>query len=429
MLGTAAVRSLFSRSGGIGRAFSNRNFRIWTAGNVFSLIGTWIQRVAVGWLTWELTRSGAWLGLIAAAEFLPSIFAGPLGGAIADRVDRVKLTRICQILLAFQAVALGVLTLTGQITPELLFLLTLFFGIVTAFGQPSRLSLITVLVRREDISAAVAINSVMWNGARFIGPAIAGGLIVWVGIGWTFLFKAATVLSFLFAITLLTLPPMEQKPRTVSMWREIAEGFAYAFRHPAIGPLLLLLVAGSVFARPFAELLPGFADAVFGRGAEGLALLTSATGLGAVIGGVWLGQRGRLTGQTGISILSTLLLSLGLLAFCATDWFWIGAASLVVAGFGMVVHGVTTQSLIQHACEPAMLGRVLSIYGLSFRAGPALGAIMMGAASEFIGLRIPVAIGAVLCIVVWVWALRRRRAMAAILERSEAGSGTVSAGS
>ncbi len=419
MLGSATLRSLFSRSGGIARAFSNRNFRIWTSGNVFSLIGTWIQRVAVGWLTWELTHSGAWLGLIAAAEFLPSIFAGPLGGAVADRVDKINLTRICQILLAFQAVALGVLTLSDTITPEILFLLTLFFGIVTAFGQPSRLSLITVLVRREDISAAVAINSVMWNGARFVGPVIAGGLIVWVGVGWTFIVKAVTVASFLFAITLLRLPPLENKRPTVSMWREIAEGFAYVFRHPAIGPLLLLLVAGSVFARPFAELLPGFADAVFGRGAEGLAILTSATGLGAVIGGIWLGQRGRITGQTHLSIFSTLLMSLALIAFCATEWFWVGAASLVVVGFGMVVHGVTTQSLIQHACDPAMLGRTLSIYGLSFRAGPALGAIVMGAASEWVGLRIPVAAGAVLCVGAWWWAERRRRPMAAILEAGD----------
>lgn len=416
MIRSTGFRSVFSRTGGIGRAFTNRNFRIWTAGNVFSLIGTWIQRVAVGWLTWELTKSGAWLGLIAAAEFLPSIFAGPLGGAVADRVDKINLTRICQTILAFQAAALGALTLSGGITPEILFLLTLLFGIVTAFNQPSRLSLIAVLVRREDISAAVAINSVMWNGARFVGPAIAGGLILWVGVGWTFVVKAVTVLVFLFAIALLRLPPMTSKPPTVSMWREIAEGFVYVFRHPAIGPLLLVLVAGSVFARPFAELLPGFADAVFGHGADGLAILTSATGLGAMIGGIWLGQRGRLAGQTSLAITSTLLLSLGLLAFCATDIFWFGAASLVLAGFGMVVNGVTTQSLIQHSCDPAMLGRTLSIYGLSFRAGPALGAILMGAASEVVGLRIPVAAGAVLCIGVWMWALTRREPMAAVLE-------------
>lgn len=419
MIGTAALRALFSRSGGIGRAFSNRNFRIWTTGNVFSLIGTWIQRVAVGWLTWELTKSGAWLGLMASAEFLPSIFAGPLGGAVADRVDKINLTRICQILLGIQAFVLGGLTLADSITPEILFLLTLVFGIVTAFNQPSRLSLIAVLVRREDISAAVAINSIMWNGARFVGPAIAGGLIVWVGVGWTFMVKAATILIFLFSISLLRLPPVPSKQSTVSMWREITEGFAYVFRHPAIGPLLLVLVAGSVFARPFAELLPGFADAVFGHGADGLAILTSATGLGAMIGGIWLGQRGRLGGQTGISITSTLLLSLGLLGFCATDVFWIGAASLVVAGFGMVVHGVTTQSLIQHACDPAMLGRTLSIYGLSFRAGPALGAIVMGAASDFVGLRAPVAVGAVLCIAVWAWAITRRESLAGMLEATE----------
>ena len=412
----ALLASLAARSGGIARAFSNRNYRIWTAGNALSLLGTWVQVVAVKWLAWELTHSGTWLGLIAAAEFLPSIFAGPLGGVVADRVDRLNLTRICQVLIAVQALTLGALTLWGLMTPELLFLLTLFFGVVTAFNQPARLSLVASLVRREDIAAAVAVNSVLWNSARFIGPMIAGVLIVTVGPGWAILAKAATVLIFLFTITLIRLPPAPARAKDVGMLREIAEGFSYVFRHEAIRSLLLLLVIGAVFARPFAELLPGFADAVFERGAGGLALLTSAIGLGAMAGGIWLGQRGRLTGQTRITVWNTLVLSLSLLMFTATGWFWLGMVSLAVAGFGMVVGGVTTQSLIQVATDPAVLGRVLSIYGLSFRAGPALGALIMGAASEALGLRLPVAAGAVICLLAWYWAHRRRHAIERALE-------------
>ncbi len=425
MIRPAALAASFLRSGGIARAFRNRNYRIWTAGNALSLVGTWIQRVTVGWLAWELTHSGTWLGLIAAAEFLPSIFAGPLGGAVADRLDRLNLTRICQTLLMLQALALGALTLAEMMTPEVLFLLTLFFGVVTAFNQPARLSLVAVLVRRDDISAAVAVNSVLWNGSRFIGPMIAGALIVGVGPGWTFMVKAATVLVFLFSIALIRLPPNPPRKAQIGMMREIAEGFRYVFRHRAIGSLLLLLVMGAVFARPFAELLPGFADVVFGRGAEGLALLTSATGLGATIGGVWLGQRGRLAGQTRITIWSTLVLSIALLLFTATNWFWLGNLAVAIAGFGMVVSGITTQSLLQTATDPAMLARVLSIYGLSFRAGPALGALLMGAASEAIGLRLPVAIGAALCILAWYWAHRHRREIESVLEKSNP-SGAVS---
>ena len=410
------LTSLISRSGGIARALSNRNYRIYTAGNSVSLVGTWIQRVAVGWLTWELTKSGTWLGVVAAAEFLPSVLVGPLGGAVADRMDRLEQTRLCQILLMIQAAVLGAVTIAGLVTPEILVVLTLFFGAVTGFNQPARLSLVASLVRREDVAAAVALNSVLWNGSRVLGPIIAGLLIIWIGPGWSFIVKALTVLSFLFAITLIKLPPAPARTQQTGMWAEIVEGFAYVFRNRAIGSLLVLLIVSAVFARPFTELLPGFADVVFGRGAEGLALLTSAIGVGATGGGRWLGQRGRLAGQTRITIWNTVLLSVALLAFTATGSFVLGLAALMVAGFGMVVGGVTTQSLLQTATDPKMLGRVLSIYGLSFRAGPALGALVMGAASEFLGLRIPVAIGAAICIVACYWAFLRRGEIETALE-------------
>src|SRR5690606_13937562 len=331
------------RNGGIARAFSNRNYRIYTSGNAVSLIGTWVQRVATGWLTWELTQSGTWLGLVAAAEFFPSVFANPLGGAIADRVDRLQLTWICQSLLALQAAALGVLTLMGLMTPELLFVLTVFLGVVTAFNQPARLSLVPSLVRREDISAAVAVNSVLWNGARFVGPTVAGVLIVGIGVGWAFLVNALSYAAFLLAIQFIHLPSLPAKAKTMGMGREIMEGFAYVLHHKGIGPLILLLVLSSVTARPFAEMLPGFADDVFGRGADALAMLTAATGFGAVVGGVWLGQAGRSTGLTRLTVWNVLLLALAILAFAATDWLPLALVSVAVAGFAMVASGVATQ--------------------------------------------------------------------------------------
>jgi len=412
------LAGLMLRNGGIARAFSNRNYRIYTSGNAVSLIGTWVQRVATGWLTWELTQSGTWLGLVAAAEFFPSVFANPLGGAIADRVDRLQLTWICQSLLALQAAALGVLTLMGLMTPELLFVLTVFLGVVTAFNQPARLSLVPSLVRREDISAAVAVNSVLWNGARFVGPAVAGVLIVGIGVGWAFLVNALSYAAFLLAIQFIHLPPLPAKAKTMGMGREIMEGFAYVLHHKGIGPLILLLVLSSVTARPFAEMLPGFADDVFGRGADALAMLTAATGFGAVVGGVWLGQAGRSTGLTRLTVWNVLLLALAILAFAATDWLPLALVSVAVAGFAMVASGVATQSQIQSSTDPAMLGRVLSIYGLTFRAGPAIGALAIGGLSEAFGLRLPVAGGAAICILGWLWAHARRHQIEAYLEAS-----------
>lgn len=413
---SSALASLVLRSGGIGRALGNRNYRIWTGGNAVSLVGTWVQRVAVGWLTWELTKSGTWLGIVAAAEFLPAILVSPLGGAAADRMDRMAQTRICQILLTVQSLLLGMLTIWQMVTPEILAVATLIYGVLTAFNQPARLSLVAALVRREDIAAAVAINSILWNGSRIIGPVIAGFLILWIGAGWSFLVNAASTIAFLFAIALIRLPPVTPRTKTAGMLSEVVEGFSYVLHHRAIGSLMVLLMIGSIFTRPFTELFPGFADAVFGRGADGLALLNAAVGVGATVGGIWLGQRGRVAGQTRIAIWTTLLLSVALLAFAATDIFPLALIALVVAGFGMVVGGITSQSLLQTASDPAMLGRVLSLYGLTFRAGPALGAVMMGTASEWLGLRLPVAIGAALCILAWYWAHLRRKEMEATLE-------------
>lgn len=412
------IAGLMLRNGGIARAFSNRNYRIYTSGNFVSLIGTWVQRVATGWLTWDLTQSGTWLGLIAAAEFFPSVFANPLGGAIADRVDRLQLTRICQSLLAMQALVLGVLTVMGLMTPELLFALTVFLGVVTAFNQPARLSLVPSLVRREDISAAVAVNSVLWNGARFVGPVVSGILIVGIGVGWAFLVNALSYVAFLVAIHFVQLPALPLKAKQTSMVQEIAEGFGYVMHHKGVGPLMLLLMLSSVTARPFAEMLPGFADHVFGRGADALAMLTAATGLGAVVGGVWLGQAGKSTGLTRLTIWNVLLLAIAIVAFSATAWLPFALIAVAVAGFAMVVSGVTTQSQIQSSTDPAMLGRVLSIYGLTFRAGPAVGALIIGGLSEAFGLRLPVAGGAAICILGWLWAFRRRREMEAHLEAS-----------
>lgn len=401
------------RTFGAVRVFRNRAYRIYTQGNSISLIGTWVQRVATGWLVWELTHSGAWLGIIAAADLLPSIIMGPIGGAAADRMDRFRLIQIAQIIMAIQAFVLGFFTLAGWVDIWMLLALTIVHGVVVSLNQPARLSMVRSLVQPEDMPPAIAINSVLWNSARFVGPACAGLLIVSFDIGWAFIVNGVSYLAFIYTMHLLrNNVPRGSTGAGGPMLRQIAEGFAYVRRHHGIAPIIGLLFVGSIFARPFAELLPGFADAVFGLGAEGLAMLTSATGIGAVIGGLWLSQAAKFGRLTMLSIHSNLALSLALLLLCWTDSFAVGLIATALAGLCMTVNGVSTQSLLQYACEPAMLGRVLSIYGLSFRAGPALGALLMGAASEWFGLQIPVAVGALVCICAWAWVLRRQRAIA-----------------
>lgn len=406
-----------AHTGGVGRAFSNPNYRVYQTGNGFSLIGTWVQRLAVGWLAWELTHSGAWLGAIAAAELAPSILMGPVGGAVADRISRVGLLRTTQSLLCLTAVAMAVCTLAGVMTPWLLLALNVLAGAVVSFGQPARLSMVRSLVRPGDLPAAVATNSILWNTARFIGPAVAGVLISQVGVGWAFAFNAVTYLAFLLALQRLNLPrPVSAARKRTSILEDMREGVAYAARHPGVGPILLLLIVNAVTVRPYVELLPGFSDVVFGRGVDGLAMLTAAVGVGAIVAGFWVSGRTGFEGLTRLAIDAVLVLALSAMLFAATHSFWVGMLGAMLSGGAMVVSGVAMQSLIQNATETGVLSRVLSLYGLSFRAGPASGALLMGVASEFVGLQAPVVAGAILCVVGWFWARTRMGRIAAAVE-------------
>lgn len=416
--GPAGKRTI-SSIGLIVRALRNPNYAVYVAGNSVSLIGTWMQRIGVGWLTWELTHSHAWLGLVAFADLFPSVFFGPIGGAIADRFDRLRIILTSQTLAMCQAATLFLLTWTGTIDMPLLFALVMVNGIVIGFNQPSRLAIISSLVPQQDLSTAVAINSIVFNLARFVGPALAGALIVSGGTAAVFGANALTFLAFLLALTRIRLPRAERPAtpeRRRSILGDVADGIRYTARHPGVGPLLLLLSINSLTVRPFVELLPGFAADVFERGADGLAMMTSVIGGGAIVAGLWLARREGLRGLTRITLGSTILLSISTLCFVASGWFPLGLACLAISGMGLVASGVTTQTLVQTAVDQRMRGRVLSLYGIIFRGGPAAGALVVGILSDFIGLQIAMGIGAVAGMVAWIWAWRRRRVMTAALE-------------
>ena len=304
----------------------------------------------------------------------------------------------------------------------LLFILVLINGVVLGFNQPSRLSLISSLVPREDLSTAVAINSIVFNLARFVGPALAGALIVSGGTGAVFGANTLTFSAFLLALTRIRLPKeerLEPPEHRRSLFGDVVDGLRYTARHPGIGPLLLLLTINSMTVRPFVELLPGFAADVFRRGADGLALMTSVIGGGAIVAGVWLARREGMRGLTVITLWSTLLISVSTLCFVATDRFEFALACLAISGMGLVTSGVATQTLVQTAVDVRMRGRVLSLYGIIFRGGPAAGALAIGILSDGVGLQLAMGIGAVSGVFAWAWAWRRRRIMAASLERPQ----------
>jgi MFS family permease len=399
------------------RVLRNPNFGIYTAGNAISLVGTWMQRIATGWLAWELTESGAWLGLVAFADLFPTAIIGPIAGAAADRWDRLKVTKVSQALLCVQAFALFALTATGHMTILLLLALTMFQGIVSAFNQPARLALIPALLPRSDLPSAVAVNSIVFNLARFIGPAFAGILLATSGIAAAFAANAFTFLVFLAALTRVRVAPVKARvSERAAFVTELVEGFRYVFAHPGLRAIFLMMAAASLGARPVVELLPGFAAQVFASGVNGLAAMTSAVGIGAIVAGLWLGARASASGLTRLVLTHSLLFALSIILFAATERLWIAIPALVAAGFSMSTSGIGVQTLIQLAVDEALRGRTLSFHGLIFRGGPALGALVMGLLSESVGLRLPLALGAVLVIAAWLPLVIRRDQIAAALE-------------
>jgi predicted MFS family arabinose efflux permease len=403
------------RYGAIGGALAERNFGIYALANTPSLVGSWVQRVAIGWLTWELTHSGAWLGLIGFADLFPFVVLSPVAGVLADRFDRIAIAKMIQFTQCAFATGLAVITAMGLATPVILFLFTLAFGIDQAFYQPVRQAMAPNLVRRQHLPAAIAINSIVYNVARFVGPAIAGVLLVAGDAAWCFAVNAVTYLGFIVALYVIRPIPDEDdgaaRPRR-SMGGEVVEGWKYALTHREIAPLLAMLGVAALCARPVVELLPGFADRIFGRGPESLALMTSIMGVGAMAGGILIGMHGRVSGMAAGAVHSLGLVCLALLGFTLLGWYPAAIACIAAVGFAQVTMGITVQTLVQSLAASKMRGRVLSLYGLLWLGGNALGALAMGTASEWFGLRAPVVTGAVICGAMWLVMLPRLRGLA-----------------
>jgi MFS family permease len=404
------------------RALAEPNCRIFFGGSLLAWTGMWMQRVAVGWLAWELTGSTFWIGVVAFADLFPAVVISPIAGAMADRVDRLRLTIATQLAAIAQAIVLGVFAAANLLTVELLVVLELCLGVAQSFAQPARQSMIPALVPRDLLASAVALNSLTFNLARVVGPAVAGVLIVAIGPVPTVI---ANALAYTFATASLLLLRLDQRERvghapTRSLWAETLEGFQYAARHPGIGPLFLYAGILGVLVRPFQELLPGYADQIFGRGADGLALLTGAIGAGALGMGLLAAGRSRITGLTRQAVLAGGALIACVLAFVATRSFEVALLACIAAGGAMMVHGVAVQTLVQSGAEGHVRGRMMALWGLIVRACPAVGAVVFGTIAEWTGLRLPTAVAGVIALLVFAWGLSRMRRIADALEKERA---------
>jgi predicted MFS family arabinose efflux permease len=407
----------------IGGVLAQRNARIFYSGSIVCWTGSWIQRIATDWLAWQLTHSALWVAIIAFCNLAPSVVISPIAGAVADRVDRVWLTMASQFVTVAQALILVALILTGLIRVEFMAFLTLCNGAAETFAQPARQCLIPGLVPRSHLPGAVALNSLTYNAARFVGPAISGPMIAMWGVVPSI---AVNALAFLYAsltMYLLRLDPSVRRgqPTGFSILHDALDGIRYVARHRAIGPLMLYAAVVGMTLRSVPEMLPPYVADQFGRGAEGLATLASTMGCAALVGGLAVALRGRMAGLTRIAVGCGLVLALATAGFVASHIFALGVICIAAIGAATTMHGISCQTLLQNSTAPGMIGRVLSTWGMITRAAPAMGALAYGIASEFAGLRLPVLIGTALCATVWLRTWRRLPHMMPILEGSGAG--------
>jgi MFS family permease len=401
--------------------FKNTTYGIYAAGNAVSLIGTWMQRISVSWLTWEMTHSGLWLGVMAFADFFPGLIVGPLAGAFADRSDQLTVVKSSQVVSLLQATALFALTAAHHLNIWGLVALTAFQGAVVAFNQPARLALVPSLVAERDLAPAVAINSVIFNLARFVGPMTAGLVIVWLGVAASFAANAVSYVVFLLALWWVRIDDAAAKsPKRRNFAADFKDGIRYTATHPAIGSLLLLLTAIGIGGRPLNELLPGFAAQIFHLGAGGFSVLASATGAGAVLGGLWLGHRSQSADLVTVAALATLGGAIAAICVSAASTLWLAVPFIGAFGFCLSSAGIAIQTIIQLSAERGMRGRVMGVYGLIFRGAPAIGALAAGSASVHFGLRWPVVAGAAIVIGAAIWTLSRHAEISAALPNAEA---------
>jgi len=398
-------------------ALKQRNFAWYFAGSSIGLIGIWGQRLTISWLAWEFTRSGFWLGVVVAADLLPTIFFAPIAGVVADRVNRHRMMFVTQFLGMLQALTLAALAFSGLLDIWCLVGLTMFIGIVWAFNTAARLSMVPNLLEPQHVPSAVAMDSAIFNLARFIGPMVAGYLIAGVGAGPTFLINGITFAVFLVCLLQARLIRDARGARsTANILVQATEGIRYAVKHPGIRPVLILIIALAIGIKPTLELLAGVTDTVYNLGPTGLGNLMAASAVGATIAAVWLAQRGTVVGMTRIVISALLLGIVSLFAFTATQSFVFGLVCASFIGAAIVVGGTGTQTLMQNAVDGAMRGRVMSLYGMVYRGGPALGAFAMGSAAEFIGFQSALACGGVIGAGALVWVFRQRKIMVSALE-------------
>jgi len=380
------------------RALAHRNYRLFFSGQLVSLIGTWMQNVAQSWLVYRLTGSPVLLGLVGFSGQIPVFLLAPLGGSFADVHNRHRIIVFTQTAAMTLALILAGLTLSGSVQIWHVFLLASLLGLVNAFDIPARQAFLVDMVGRADLLNAIALNSSMVNGARILGPAMAGVLVGAVGEGWCFFVNGLSYLAVLTGLLAMRLEPRPRVVREGSTFAHMIEGFRYAAVTAPIRALLLLLGLVSLMGMPYATLMPVFADRILHGGPSGMGLLMGATGVGALAGALVLASRRGYQGLGRWITLASAGFGLSLIAFSFSRSFWLSAALLVPAGFTMMVEMSSSNTLIQIMVPDRLRGRVMAVYSMMFMGMAPFGALLAGTLAERLTAPGTVAFGGVMCL-------------------------------
>jgi MFS family permease len=379
-------------------ALRHRNYRLFFTGQGLSLVGTWMQRIAVAWLVYRLTGSAFLLGFVGFAGQIPTFILGSFAGVFIDRSDRYRILLVTQILAAVQSALLAFLTLSEHIVIWQIFLLSLSLGIINAFDMPARQSFVVDMVEgKEDLPNAIALNSMMVNGARLVGPSLAGLTVARFGEGICFLFNAFSFVAIVIALLLMKVKRVERKPSTAHPWHDLKEGYRYAFGFAPIRYLLLLLGLMSVMGMPFQILMPVFAKDILHGGPHTLGFLMAAHGIGALVSAGYFATRRNVTGLGRVTIVACLLFGVGLMVFSLSRQVVFSYIAMFVAGSGMMGTMTSCNTIIQTIVDDEKRGRIMGFYAMAIFGMAPFGSLMAGSLASHIGAPNTVILGGISC--------------------------------
>jgi len=395
------------------RALRHRNYRLFFGGQTVSLIGTWITRVATSWLVYRLTNSALLLGVVGFASQIPMLILAPFGGVLVDRWDRRRILVVTQILSALQSLALAVLAMTNVITVAEIIVLQLVQGVINAFDTPGRQAFVVEMVEEPgDLPNAIALNSSMFNASRIVGPSVAGVLIAVVGEGWCFMIDAISYVAVIASLLAMRFVRVQREARHSLMREELRAGFSYVFGFPPVRALMLQVALVSVMGMPYAILMPAIASSVLHGGPHTLGILMTSTGVGALLGTVYLASRHTVLGLGKVIVAATIGLSAGLIAFSFSHTLWISLAVLPLVGAGMMLQAASANTILQTVVDEKLRGRVMAFYTMAILGTQPIGSLAAGIVADRIGAQMTILIGAVFCLAGGLWFAARRTRLA-----------------